>query len=45
MLQIFEILLKNNMKYDENNQEDFDNFCNYIIENPDAFKNPKLKKN
>ena len=30
-------------QYIENNQEDFDNFCNYIIQNPDAFKNPKFK--
>ena len=30
-------------QYIENNQEDFDNSCNYIIQNPDAFKNPKFK--
>jgi hypothetical protein len=31
----------------ENNDEEFEEFCNYIIENPDEIKNPKLnnKKN
>ena len=31
-------------KYIEHNKEDFDNFCNYIIENPDELKDFKLNK-
>ena len=37
--------INNNIEqYIESNKEEFDNFCNYLIANPDSFNNPKLKK-
>ena len=42
--QINKKYINNNIEqYIESNKEQFEKFCNYIIQNPDAFKNPKLK--
>lgn len=32
-------------EYIKTNKEEFDNFCNYLIQNPDDLKNPKLNNN